>query len=182
MVAARRQALREVLAGGGAPGAAGAAAAQTQADIVAALERRGFEANQSTVSRDLRAVGARREHSPDGAARWSLPPLAEAAPPPPPARYPFALVLGVTWNETVVLVKTHVAAASAVANALDAAGIDGLLGTIAGDDTILAVPEHVSRTAALARRIQERVWPGQPRARAGHGRPRPRPGPRARSH
>ena len=162
----RRRTLREILAAGGE------GAAHTQADVQEALGRRGFVVNQSTVSRDLRAVGAHREPAPDGAGRWSLPSVLEAAP-PPPARYPFALVLGVTRNENVVLVKTHVAAASTVAVALDAARVPGLLGTVAGDDTILAIPERAAGTAALARSIEAKVWPGSapPRARR---RPRPR--------
>ena len=49
----------------------------------------------------------------------------------------FAVAVEVSSN--VVLVKTAAGAANAVAQGLDGSGLDGLLGTVAGDDTILAV-------------------------------------------
>jgi transcriptional regulator of arginine metabolism len=157
-VAARQATLREILAGG---------SAHTQADLGAVLRRRGFPVNQSTISRDLRAVGARRELGPEGPARYSLAGRKEeAAAPSPVSRFPFALVTAVAHNEALVLVKTRVGAASTVAVALDDADLPGILGTVAGDDTILVVPAQGAVVAALARRIRAAVWGARPRPRS----------------
>lgn len=126
-----------------------------QEEISSALEREGYGVSQATLSRDLRELGVVRAPGPDGA-RYVLP----EAEPAPRGRELFALeVSGVVANESVVLVKTWPGRAQGVAISLDRMDLPDLLGTVAGDDTVIAVPRSNRRTAALRRRIEEILRP-----------------------
>lgn len=133
----RRAALRELLATGHAA---------TQAELLIRLAERGLETTQSTISRDLKRLGARRSVGPDGAGLYHL----EARP-----GLPAGMVVSVEHNEAMVVLRTEVGRAQAVGLDLDALELSEVLGTLAGDDTVLVVPRSVSRTAALAQRLRE---------------------------
>ena len=106
------------------------------------LAELGFDATQSTISRDLLELGLVRVRDGDGHLRYAE--LAEAgssngnhAPSLQALLREFALTVERSGN--LVLVKTPPGAANAVAQGLDSSALDGLLGTVAGDDTILVV-------------------------------------------
>ena len=65
----------------------------------------------------------------------------------------FALAVETSGN--LVLVKTPPGAANALAQGLDTSGLDGLLGTVAGDDTILAVARSGPAGRSLAGALRE---------------------------
>jgi transcriptional regulator of arginine metabolism len=120
----------------------------TQEALLDALQGEGFRATQATLSRDLARLGARRVSRPDGAF-YELPddgpdgPLA-------PLR---GLVTGVAANGSLAVIRTHPGSASAVAHAIDRAGLDQVLGTIAGDDTIFVAPAGTTTPRRLAARL-----------------------------
>jgi transcriptional regulator of arginine metabolism len=95
----------------------------TQHDIAAALERRGMRATQATISRDIQELGLVRS----GAGYRSTAPLVRE------------LVLSVELVEPVAVIKTPPGTANMVARRIDEASLDGVAGTVAGDDTIIAV-------------------------------------------
>lgn len=134
----RRAALRELLATG---------RAATQAELGELLAARGMPATQSTVSRDLKLLGALRSTGADGVAVYRL----ESS---PPGLTP-GMVLAVEHNEAMVVLRTEVGRAQAVGLDLDALEHPEVLGTLAGDDTVLVVPRSVSRTAGLAAQLRE---------------------------
>ncbi|MEX1368324.1 MAG: arginine repressor [Nannocystaceae bacterium] len=148
----RRAALRDLLASG---------RAATQDELCALLAERGYRATQSTVSRDLKRLGAQRSPGPEGTGTYQL----VAAP-----RVQTGMVVAVEHNETMIVLRTEVGRAQAVGLDLDALDLPDVLGTLAGDDTVLVVPRSVSRTAELARHL--RMVVGLP-----EGQP-PAPGPR----
>jgi transcriptional regulator of arginine metabolism len=122
----------------------------TQEELLAALAEAGFRATQATLSRDLARLGARRASAPEGGAFYELG--------PEDGRGDVAtlrgLVTGVATNGCLAVVRTHPGSAPAVARAIDLAGLDGVLGTIAGDDTVFVAPSSERGARPLARRLE----------------------------
>jgi transcriptional regulator of arginine metabolism len=67
------------------------------------------------------------------------------------------MVLSVEHNEAMIVVKTRTGRAQAVGLDLDGLRLPQVLGTIAGDDTVIVVPRAIAHTAELARRLRELV-------------------------
>ena len=120
----------------------------SQEDLVARLALAGIAATQATVSRDLDELGAVKQRR-DGAIRYVLPnPSAPGQSAAMLDRLLADWVTDIVDANGMVVVKTPPGSANLVANALDVAGIDGIAGTIAGDDTIfIAIVEGASPEA-----------------------------------
>ena len=97
--------------------------AHTQQEIAAALARRGMRATQATISRDIQELGLVRS----GAGYRSSAALVRE------------LVLSIELVEPVAVIKTPPGTANMVARRIDEAALPGVAGTVAGDDTIIAV-------------------------------------------
>ncbi|AIX49469.1 MULTISPECIES: transcriptional regulator ArgR [Pantoea] len=111
----------------------------SQGEIVQALQEDGFEnINQSKVSRMLTKFGAVRTRNAKMEMVYCLP--AELG--VPTATSPLKnLVLDIDYNEALVVIHTSPGAAQLIARLLDSLGkAEGILGTIAGDDTIFITP------------------------------------------
>lgn len=121
----------------------------TQEELVAALARRGLEASQASVSRDIAALGLAKV---DG--RWARP----GTPPPEEAWgariRDNVLDLRAAGEHLAVLI-TPPGEASPVAIALERAGISGVVGTIAGDDTIFVALDGARGGAELRRSLRK---------------------------
>jgi transcriptional regulator of arginine metabolism len=102
---------------------------KTQRALVDNLKAEGFVCTQATVSRDITEMGLKK--LPEGVYV-----LAEDL---HLQRMVSDLVSDVKRSEKFVLVKASAGTAPGVAAALDAAEIDGILGSVAGDDTILVI-------------------------------------------
>ena len=111
-------------------------------ELAGALGRSGIDVTQATLSRDLRSLGVAKRSGPDGSSWYELPtPATEVL-----DRGRQMLDLKSFVNETRVaqnlaIVKTPPGHASAVARAIDLTGFDALMGTVAGDDTVLCILE-----------------------------------------
>ncbi len=115
----------------------------SQVDIVDALKAQGFDnISQSKVSRLLSRFGAVRTRNAKQEMVYCLP--AEMG--MPTTKSPLKqLVLDINHNEAMVIIKTTPGAAQLIARLLDSVGkAEGVLGTIAGDDTIFIAPLKVS--------------------------------------
>ena len=95
----------------------------TQLDIASALARRGMRATQATISRDIQELGLVRSGS---GYRTSAGLVRE-------------LVLSVEFVEPMAVIRTPPGTANLVARRIDEAALPGIAGTVAGDDTIIAV-------------------------------------------
>jgi transcriptional regulator of arginine metabolism len=140
--AKRRQRLIEYLRDG---------LAATQDDIVKRLASEGFHATQATVSRDLDDIGAVRRHE-GGRITYALterngPPVGFGQ------RVIGELVRSVASSGNLVVVRTFPGMAPTVGAVLDQSDIAGVLGTVAGDDTVIVVAEEKIGGAKLAERI-----------------------------
>jgi transcriptional regulator of arginine metabolism len=114
----------------------------SQGDIVDALKNLGFDnISQSKVSRMLSKFGAVRTRNARQEMVYCLP--AELG--VPTAKSPLKqLVLDIEHNDVMIILHTSPGAAQLIARLLDSLGkSDGVLGTIAGDDTIFIAPTNV---------------------------------------
>lgn len=135
----RRAALQELLSGG---------KASTQAELCELLAARGHVATQSTVSRDLKRLGAQRTMGIDGEPVYRLGTVAVQRGLPPGA------VTSLEHNECSIVLRTSVGRAQVVGLELDELGHPEIIGTLAGDDTVLVVPRTVTRIAALVQELR----------------------------
>lgn len=141
--ARRRQRLIELLSGG---------LQATQEEIVERLAAEGVRATQATISRDLDDIGAIRTHD-EGRLVYALP--ERNGPPVGFGKRVFAeLVRSVAVSGHLVVVKTFPGMAPTVAAVLDQNGVDGVLGTVAGDDTVLVVADEATGGASVASAIE----------------------------
>jgi transcriptional regulator of arginine metabolism len=112
----------------------------SQAELREILLRRGIEVSQSSLSRDLSAMGAYRRRNPDGSYSYVLPDPKDRPEADLRARFGEA-VTGMSASGNIVLVFTRAADAPGVARLLDSAAPRHLLGTVAGDDTVICVAD-----------------------------------------
>ncbi len=112
-----------------------------QAHLVELLSSDGTDVNVSTVSRDLEELGAIKVRIPGGETAYAVPelPREQVAPPDHLRRVLGDWVVEVTRSGDLVVVRTPPGSAHVVGSAIDRAGLPGVLGTIAGDDTLLLI-------------------------------------------
>jgi transcriptional regulator of arginine metabolism len=133
-------------------------AVTSQTQLVELLAAEGVEATQATVSRDLEDLGAVRVRMPgvDGQlyAIAELP-KDQVAPLEHLRRVLGEWVVDLAASGNLVVVRTPPGSAHVVASALDRTSVDGVLGTVAGDDTVLVVAAEELGGGALADRIAD---------------------------
>ncbi|AWL13054.1 Arginine repressor [Saliniradius amylolyticus] len=126
----------------------------SQGEIVDALKQQGFDnISQSKVSRMLSKFGAVRTRNARGEMVYCLPPELGV----PTAKSPLKqLVLDITHNNVMIIIRTSPGAAQLIARLLDSLSLaDGVLGTIAGDDTIFIAPSDVNRIDKICDHVQD---------------------------
>ena len=129
---------------------------ETQGEMLESLRKCGIRATQATISRDIKDLNLVKQPGDNGVYRYVV--AAEQ-----PARRPFAGRLqnifreGVTScdvAQNIVVVKTMPGLAPAAGAALDGMEIDGLVGSLAGDDTAILIMRSSSLAEALCRDIE----------------------------
>ncbi len=125
--------------------------AGTQEDIRIALLNRGLEVNQSTISRSLRKLGAIRRTTTNGEMHYYLPEtIANISPSLSSKLHPLKndsidsvvkdMMVNIQTNGYLIVINTSPGSASLLARVLDNKKPEGILGTVAGDDTIFVAP------------------------------------------
>jgi transcriptional regulator of arginine metabolism len=119
-------------------------AVTNQPQLVDLLAAEGIVATQATVSRDLDDLGAVKVRVAGGESVYAIPEFAPAriAPEDQLRRVLGEWVAEVRHSGPMVIVRTPPGCAHVVASALDRSALDGLLGTVAGDDTIFCVADE----------------------------------------
>ena len=112
-----------------------------QPQLIDLLAADGIEATQATVSRDLDDIGALKVRLPSGSSVYAIPEFApdRLAPVDQLRRVMGEWVAEVACSGNIVVLRTPPGCAHVVASALDRSRVDDLLGTVAGDDTLLCV-------------------------------------------
>lgn len=129
----------------------------SQAELVELLAADGVVASLATVSRDLEELGAVKVRVPGGATVYAIPelPKDQVAPEEHLRRVMADWVVEVAHSGNIVVLRTPPGSAHVVASAIDRAGLDGVLGTVAGDDTMIVVASERAGGARIARRLSE---------------------------
>lgn len=113
----------------------------------------GFDVAQGTVSRDIRELGLVKVQDADGRAVYSVP--ADVVDPTPTlSRLLPALFVAVDGADNLLVLHTLTGGAQPVAVAIDHAEWDEVLGTIAGDDTILLILRHRKHLPTVSDRLR----------------------------
>jgi transcriptional regulator of arginine metabolism len=126
----------------------------SQEELRRRLHRRGFDATQATISRDIKDLGLVKRAG-DGA--YQRPGVDTASPEATLAalaRATAEFLRRVERVQQLVVVRTGVGQAQPLASAIDRAQLPEVVGTIGGDDTILIVARGAARAAALVRRLE----------------------------
>ena len=114
-------------------------------------EGEGFTVTQATLSRDIRELGLAKLADPQGGAYYTHP--HRAAVRPDLGQVLPTLLVSVDGVGPLLVLKTASGSAGAVTEALDQAGWGEVIGTIAGDDTVLVITRSQKQREAIASRI-----------------------------
>jgi len=118
------------------------------------LKARGYDVTQATLSRDIRDLGLVKRAA-DGAYQQQ-----GAAPQVPPAagvalqRAMAEYASGVARVQQLIVVRTGPGMAQPLALAIDRAKLEDVVGTLAGDDTILVISQNARHARALAKQLE----------------------------
>jgi len=125
----------------------------SQAQLVGVLAQEGFEVTQATVSRDLKALGASKVRGTDGSFSYAL--GVNQGEDVDLGRTLAEFAGEISWSGNLVVIKTPPGAAQVVAGAIDRSTLDHVLGTVAGDDTVLVVADGTggNRLSTVLERI-----------------------------
>jgi transcriptional regulator of arginine metabolism len=129
----------------------------SQPQLVELLSAEGIQATQATVSRDLDELGAVKVRVPGGRTAYAVPeqPHDHFVPTDHLQRVLGDWVVEVAHSANLVVVRTPPGSAHVVGSALDRAGLEGVLGTVAGDDTLMLVADEDVGGAEVADRLRE---------------------------
>jgi transcriptional regulator of arginine metabolism len=132
-------------------------AVSTQEQLVDLLAADGVVATQATVSRDLEDLGAIKVRVPGGETVYAVPALPRDAVAPEDhlRRVCSEWVVEVAHSDNLVVLRTPPGSAHVVGSAIDRAGLADVLGTVAGDDTLLLVVAERTTGKAVARKISQ---------------------------
>ena len=141
----------------------------SQGDLAELLAAEGVQVTQATLSRDLEELGAVKVRAGDGRAAYLIP--EEGSTPLRPARQAPArlvrllreLLTDASGSGNLVVLRTPPGAAQFLASALDRSGLPDVVGTIAGDDTILVVARESGDTNSSGQRLAAKLssWAGR---------------------
>ena len=132
-------------------------AVTSQAHLVDLLGTEGVSATQAPVSRDLEDLGAIKVRVAGGDTVYAIPerPSEQRAPEDHLRRVFGDWVVEVNHSGNLVVLRTPPGSAHVVGSALDRSGLPEVLGTVAGDDTLIVVVTEQSGGAAVARQLSD---------------------------
>ena len=118
---------------------------RTQDELLSILKKKGIDVTQATLSRDMRAIGAVKVHDIDAGFHYRITESKKSS--------AGNIFIKVEHSGKFCIVKTQPGYASAIASIIDRSSIPGIMGTLAGDDTVLVV----IRQEAEGNRIAELI-------------------------
>ena len=147
--AARLAAIRRIVTRG---------AVDSQEHLAELLDAAGFPVTQATLSRDLKHLGIGKVPGPDGRYAYTQP-EGDARPGTEATLVQDFLrgFVSLEFSGSFALLKTLPGHAASVASALDNLRVDGVLGTVAGDDTILVVPRDGVARQRIQKALRQRI-------------------------
>ena len=128
----------------------------SQQQLVELLAEQGVAVTQATVSRDLEDLGAIKVRGPQGETVYAIPDVGMDNRPEPAEHLRRILgewLAAVDHSGNLVILRTPPGSAHVVASAIDRASLPDVMGTVAGDDTILVVCAERVGGATVAKRL-----------------------------
>jgi transcriptional regulator of arginine metabolism len=128
-------------------------AVETQEDLAEELGKRGFQVTQATVSRDIKEMKLIKSQSAGGTYRYALADNADSSINERLIRMFSDTVLSMTSAYNQIILKTISASANIAAEAIDSMRWPEILGTIAGDNTILLIVRTIEEVPGVQERL-----------------------------
>ena len=126
----------------------------TQEELASRLNEAGFKVPQATVSRDIRALKMMKVTGKDGKSRYVI---LQELPTELGEKYTRVLhdaLLTIDQGQNILVIRTVPGMAMGVAAALDALNWEEILGSIAGDDTVMCVARTLEEASSVAERLK----------------------------
>ena len=130
---------------------------ETQEELAEALRARGIQVTQATVSRDIKERRLLKVLTPSGSYKYATADKAENGLNERFIRMLAESLLSVAASNNLIVVKTLSGSANVAAEALDSLHWPEILGTLAGDNTILLIIRTEAEAPDVVRRIQEMI-------------------------
>lgn len=130
----------------------------SQGELRELLAQEGIDVTQATLSRDLDELQARKVPNAEGGRSYKIPGPGVEGEADSPAivhleRWAREVMVSAKSAGNQVVLRTPPGAAQLLASALDRAVLDGVLGCIAGDDTVLVITDSTERAGELIKRL-----------------------------
>ena len=134
-------------------------AIETQDELVHALSEEGYKTTQATLSRDIRELNLVKTVQENGKYRYAEKRRYETKTDSRMERILRDTLVSVDHAGHMIIIKTMSGSANVAGEVIDNLGWQEILGTIAGDNTILAVVKHEQDADEIARRIRNLIQP-----------------------
>ncbi len=129
----------------------------TQEELLAALKNHGLDVTQATVSRDIKELGLIKSMGKNGKYRYSIPKTHDTDAVKSFHNIIAPSVLWVDYAMNTVVVKCYAGMAQAVCAAFDTMELNGVVGTLAGDDTIFVLCRNEELAVELVKNVREMI-------------------------
>lgn len=127
----------------------------TQEALIAKLKEFGFDATQTTISRDIRQLKIIKGPTGRGTYKYVVPTSAKESSTPGHNSALMDSVVKIATAQNIVVVKTHGGMANAIAVCIDSLDVGDIVGSVAGDDTILLVMKDNDCALACAESLKD---------------------------
>ena len=128
---------------------------ETQEELAEELKASGFNVTQATVSRDIKELKLIKVLGHGGRYKYSSITNVEKVASNNLVNIFSQTVISIEYIENFIIIKTIAGSASAAAEAVDSLGLEGIAGTIAGDNTIFILTRTVEKAQELTQKIKK---------------------------
>lgn len=128
----------------------------TQEELINILAEKGIKTTQATLSRDIQELSLVKKRDERGRFRYSLPPTALAE----KSIFEEA-VISVDYAMNTIVLKCRAGMAQGTCVAIDSVEHQGIVGTIAGDDTIFILVRSEADAKKLSKKFKSELFPGR---------------------
>ncbi|MBQ3885736.1 MAG: arginine repressor [Ruminococcus sp.] len=128
----------------------------TQEELINILAEKGIKTTQATLSRDIQELSLVKKRDERGRFRYSLPPTALAE----KSIFEEA-VISVDYAMNTIVLKCRAGMAQGTCAAIDSVEHQGIVGTIAGDDTIFILVRSEADAKKLSKKFKSELFPGR---------------------
>lgn len=128
----------------------------TQEELIKLLEERGIKTTQATLSRDIQQLSLVKLRDESGAVRYTMPVSAVKE----KTLFQEA-VLSVDYAMNTIVLKCRAGMAAGTCAAIDSVNHEGVVGTIAGDDTIFILVRSETDAKKLSKKFRSDLFPGR---------------------